>query len=147
MNAMSEPSVSDVRWEHFPHGADIGVRGIGRSVAEALAQAALAMTGAVVDLDKVRPQTPVEIQCSGRNDEDMLYAWLNAVIYEMSTRRMLFSRFDVQVDGDTLHATAWGETVVPERHEPAVELKGATFTALKVRNEEGRWTAECVVDV
>lgn len=144
---MADPSATDARWEHFPHGADIGVRGIGRSLAEALTQAALAMTSAVVDLDSVRPQSSVEIQCNGRNDEDLLYAWLNAVIYEMATRRMLFSRFNVRIDGHTLRATAWGETVVPERHEPAVELKGATFTALRICNEDGLWTAECVVDV
>lgn len=144
---MAEPSATDARWEHFPHGADIGVRGIGRSLGEALTQAALAMTSAVVDLDSVRPQSPVEIQCDGRNEEDLLYAWLNAVIYEMATRRMLFSRFDVRVDGHTLRATAWGEPVVPERHEPAVEPKGATFTALRICNEDGLWTAECVVDV
>jgi SHS2 domain-containing protein len=144
---MAEPTVTDGRWEHFPHGADIGVRGIGSSLAEALAQAALAMTSAVVELDSVRPRSSVEIQCMGRNDEDMLYAWLNAVIYEMATRRMLFSRFDVRLDGHALRATAWGETVAPERHEPAVELKGATFTALRICHDDGRWLAECVVDV
>lgn len=144
---MAEPSGREARWEHFPHGADIGVRGIGSSLAEAFAQAALAMTAAVVDLNSVRPQSPVEIGCTGRSDEDLLYAWLNAVIYEMATRRMLFRRFDVRLDGHRLHATAWGETVEPERHEPAVEPKGATFTALRIRREQGRWTAECVVDV
>jgi tRNA nucleotidyltransferase (CCA-adding enzyme) len=35
-----------------------------------------------------------------------------------------------------------------ERHQPAVEVKGATYTALKVaRDEQGRWVAQCVVDV
>ena len=41
------------RWQHFPHGADVGVRGIGRSLAEAFAEAARAMTAAAVDLDAV----------------------------------------------------------------------------------------------
>ena len=38
------------RWEHYPHEADIGVRGYGASLGEAFEQAALAMTGAVVDV-------------------------------------------------------------------------------------------------
>jgi tRNA nucleotidyltransferase (CCA-adding enzyme) len=135
------------RWEHLSHEADVGVRGIGSSLAEALAQAARAMTGAVVDLDSVRPQLSVEIQCAGRDAEDLLYAWLNAVIYEMATRRMLFNRFDVQIENSQLRAIAWGEPVSPNRHEPAVELKGATFTALRVRREDDQWAAECVVDV
>lgn len=135
------------RWEHFAHGADVGVRGIGPSLADALAQAARAMTAAVVDLDDVSPRLSVEIRCAGRDEDDLLYAWLNAVIYEMATRRMLFCRFDVRIDDRQLHAVAWGEPVSPDRHEPAVEPKGATFTALRVRREEDHWIAECVVDV
>lgn len=144
---MAEPVGTEGRWEHFPHGADIGVRGIGPTLAEALSQAAMAMTGAVVDLGTVRPQSAVEIRCLGRDEEDLLYAWLNAVIYEMAIRRMLFRRFDVRIKDGALEATGWGEAVAPERHQPAVELKGATFTALSVRQKDGAWIAECVVDV
>jgi tRNA nucleotidyltransferase (CCA-adding enzyme) len=46
-----------------------------------------------------------------------------------------------------LRATAYGELVDVERHEPAVEIKGATLTALQVREEPGGWRAQCVVDV
>ena len=66
----------------------------------------------------------------------------------MATRKMLFSRFDVCVNDHSLHATAWGEPIEVARHQPAVEVKGATYTELSVkRDEEGRWTAQCVVDV
>ena len=136
-----------VGWQHFPHGADVGVRGIGRSLAEAFAEAARAMTAASVNLDAVGLRSSVEIVCSGTDAEDLLYAWLNAVIYEMAIRRMVFGRFDVEIDGGTVRAVAWGETLLPERHQPAVEIKGATFTGLRVRKEGDEWVAECVVDV
>lgn len=135
------------RWQHFPHDADVGVRGIGASLTEAFAEAARAMTAAAVDPDTIRPETPVDITCSGSDPEDLLYAWLNAVVYEMATRRMLFGRFDVTIDGNTLQAVAHGETIRPDRHEPAVEIKGATFTGLDVRRDGEDWIAECVVDV
>ncbi len=78
----------------------------------------------------------------------LLVDWLNALIYEMATRRMLFSRFDVSIEGERLSATAWGEEVDVERHQPTVEIKGATYTALEVRQgADGRWIAQCVVDV
>ena len=78
----------------------------------------------------------------------LLVDWLNALVYEMATRRMLFSRFEVRLDGTRLHATAWGEPVDVARHRPAVEVKGATYTQLKVaRDEQGGWLAQCVVDV
>jgi SHS2 domain-containing protein len=46
-----------------------------------------------------------------------------------------------------LTATARGEPVDVARHEPAVEIKGATYTALAVEQTDGQWRAQCVVDV
>jgi SHS2 domain-containing protein len=94
-----------------------------------------------------RLRSSVEIVCSGTDAEDLLYAWLNAVIYEMAIRHMVFGRFDVEIGDGTVRAVAWGETLLPERHQPAVEIKGATFTGLRVRKESDEWVAECVVDV
>jgi SHS2 domain-containing protein len=135
-------------WEHFRHGADIGVRGVGATIAEAFAQAALALTAVATEPAEVAATTPVDIRCEAPDAEQLLYDWLNAVIYEMATRRMLFARFDVAVEGCRLSAIAWGEPVDRARHCPAVEVKGATYTALSVtRRADGGWTAQCVVDV
>ena len=136
------------RWEHFPHQADIGVRGIGPTKAAAFEQAALAMTAVICDIADVAPRTPVEIDCGAPDDELLLVEWLNALVLEMAAARLLFSRFVVRIDGGRLHGTAWGEPVDVARHAPAVEIKGATLTELSVaRDRDGDWIAQCVVDV
>jgi tRNA nucleotidyltransferase (CCA-adding enzyme) len=135
-------------WEHFPHQADIGVRGIGASKEEAFEQAAVALTAVITDPQTVTPVEVVEMSCDAPDDELLLVDWLNALIYEMATRRMLFGRFEVKIEGRRLQAKAWGEEINKEKHEPAVEIKGATCTSLIVRQEEnGFWLAQCVVDV
>lgn len=135
-------------WAHFDHGADIGVRGWGATLAEAFAQAALAMTAVVTDPGSVRPAETVRIACEASGLELLLYRWLNALVLEMATRGVLFSAFDVAVTGSRLEAVARGEKVDRERHAPAVEVKGATLTELKVKElEPGCWMAQCVVDV
>jgi tRNA nucleotidyltransferase (CCA-adding enzyme) len=135
-------------WTHFPHQADMGVRGVGRTLAAAFEQAALAMTAVVTDPAKVAADQAVDVRCEAPDDELLLVDWLNALILEMAARHMLFGRFEVALDGHCLRATAWGEEVDPDRHQPAVEIKGATYTELKVgRDESGRWLAQCVVDV
>jgi SHS2 domain-containing protein len=137
-----------VAWEHFAHGADIGVRGIGATRAEAFEQAALALTAVVTDPARVVPQVGVDLHCEAP-DLEMLFAdWLNAVVYAMATRDLLFGRYEVHLDGNALRAKAWGERVDRQRHQPAVEIKGATYTALSVAQERGgAWIAQCVVDV
>ncbi|MGB5252677.1 MAG: archease [Sedimenticolaceae bacterium] len=135
-------------WEHFQHIADIGVRGSGRSLAEAFEQAALAMTAVILDPDAVACREPLAIEVSAPDHEILLTEWLNALIYEMATRHMLFARFEVEIRGHRLKATAWGEPIDVARHRPAVEIKGATFTELRVwRSDDGMWHAQCVVDV
>ena len=90
----------------------------------------------------------MQIKCDGPDDELLLVNWLNAVIYEMATRRMVFSRYRVQIDDQTLVGSAWGEPIDAEKHEFTVEVKGATCTELEVaQDENGRWHAQCVVDV
>ena len=135
------------RWEQFPHGADMGVRGFGATKAEAFAQAALAMTAVVADPAAVEPREEVAIQCEAPDDELLLAEWLNSLIFEMSTRRMLFSRFAVRFDGPRLTGQAWGEPVDVARHQPAVEIKGATYTQLRVARDPEGWVAQTVVDV
>jgi len=134
-------------WEHYEHQADIGVRGFGATKAEAFAQAAAAMTAAVTDLAAVRALEPVGVRCEAPDDELLLAEWLNALVYEMSTRRMLFSKFDIRMQDGKLEAQAWGEAIDRDRHHPAVEVKGATLTTLRVvRHGEG-WLAQTVIDV
>jgi len=135
------------RWEHFEHGADVGVRGFGATKAEAFEQAALALTAAVAEPADVRPLEHIVLTCEAPDDELLLAEWLNALVYEMSTRKMLFSRFAVTLEGTRLEAQAWGEPVDAARHQPAVEVKGATYTGLRVAPQNGGWVAQTVVDV
>ena len=126
----------------------MGVRGWGETPEIAFEQAGLAITAVVTDPVSVLPETQLEIRCDAPDLELLLADWLNALIYEMATRNSLFSRFDVHIEGGRLSATAWGEPVDAVRHRPAVEVKGATYTQLKVsRDETGRWIAQTVVDI
>ncbi len=143
----TQPGASPA-WEHFHHEADVGVRGTGPTAAAAFEQAALAMTAVITDPHEVRCQERVEIACEAPDLELLLVDWLNALVYAMATRRMLFGRFEVAIEGTRLHALACGESVDVARHAPAVEVKGATYTALEVREDgPGKWHAQCVIDV
>jgi SHS2 domain-containing protein len=142
------PAAREAEWSHFPHEADVGVRGVGPTPEVAFEQAALAMTAAIVDPTSVRPEQRVAIACNAPDIELLLAEWLNALVYEMATRRMLFGRFEVRIRGTKLTAQAWGEPVEINRHQPSAEVKGATLSELKVRAQpNGSWLAQCIVDV
>lgn len=139
--------ISPNRWEHFPHDADVGIRGRGSTLAEAFEQAALALTFIVTDAE-IADQTLVEVSCDAPDVEVLLVEWLNAIIYEMAVRNMIFGRFKVTIEDTHLQGKMWGEPVDQTRHAPACEPKGATYTALRVTQEaDGTWSAACIIDV
>ena len=139
-------------WEHFAHDSDIGVRGRGATVAEAFAAAGVALTAVITGPDGVAPREVVALACEARALDLLLVEWLDAIIFEMATRALLFSDYSVTIDGSegawVLRGEARGEAIDVDRDAPTVEVKGATFTGLRVVEEApGRWVAECVVDV
>lgn len=147
MSRSAASVANTTRWEHFPHDADVGVRGFGATPAEAFEQAAHALT-AVVTHAAVEPKVRVEVRCEAPDLELLFVEWLNAIIYEMAVRGILFSRFAVRIEVTQLEGTLWGEPVDVGRHAPACEPKGATYTALKVAADAtGVWSAACIVDV
>ena len=135
-------------WEHFAHDADVGVRGFGPTREAAFEQGATALMHAIADPDRIAPRQMVEIACDAPDDALLFVDWLNALIFEVATRGMLFCRFEVRIDNCRLAGQAWGEPIDPIRHEVAIEVKGATYTDLKVGPRPGGgWLAQCVVDV
>jgi len=135
-------------WRHFSHDADMGVQAEAGTREEVFEQMALGMTALVTNPALIEPREDVAVVCEAPSLELLLVDWLNALVYEMSVRTMLFSRFRVKLGAHSLSGVAGGEKVDRARHEPAVEVKGATYTALEFRQRrDGRWEARCVVDV
>jgi SHS2 domain-containing protein len=125
-------------WEHFEHDADIGLRATAASRERLFEAMAEALTALIADPGTVRPIESVPIQCEA----------LNALVYEMATRRMLFGDWRVSIENHALDAIAKGEPVDRARHRPVVEVKGATYTALSVsQDSKGIWHGQCIVDV
>lgn len=139
--------MGNAHWEHFEHKADIGIRGFGNTMAEAFEQAAIALMAVITDIALINATTAVQLSCSDQDNETLLYDWLNTLVYQMATRKMLFSQFEISIDAGELNATVAGEAIDIEKHQPAVEIKGATYTELAVYRVDGQWVAQCVVDV
>ncbi|MDH3545466.1 MAG: archease [Gammaproteobacteria bacterium] len=135
-------------WEHFDHDADIGLRvdsATRKGLFEAMAEA---LTAIITDPAAVQPIETITVRCEAPDDAMLLVDWLNALIFEMATRGMVFCSWQVDLDGQRLEARVAGEVVERLRHRPVVEVKGATYTALSVtQDSEGIWHGECVVDV
>jgi len=135
-------------WEHLEHDADIGLRAESKTREGLFEAMAEALTALVTEPAGVRADDTVTIHCEAPDDALLLVDWLNALIFEMATRSMVFGSWQVELDGQKLTGLVKGERVDRKRHEPVVEVKGATYTSLSVvHDKDGIWHAQCVVDV
>ena len=134
-------------FELFEHKADVGVRGFGKNLNEAFGECAKAMFSVMVELGGVGAEEEVRVRIEARNREELLLAWLNELLFESGKREMFFSEFSVRIDGNNLEGTARGEKINGKKHGLKTEVKGATLSGLEVREEQGLFVAQCIVDV
>ncbi len=131
----------------LPHTADIGLRVSGRTWRELYKNAARGLL-AIYGLHGARGPLSFRtaIFLEEATPEDLLVAWLNELIYHVSTGRWIPIRCDlklassIQVKG-TLSGPRLGE------RRPKTEVKAATYHGLEVKRRGGRWTAGLILDV
>ncbi len=138
-------------YEILEHEADAGVRGIGDTLEEAFCEAARAMFSLMVDLEAVRPERAVPVRVEAETVEMLFVSWLGELLTLRDLEGMVFSRFEAEISraGERwiLRGTAYGEPLDPARHKPAVEVKAATYYGVRVGKDDGRYIAQCVVDL
>jgi len=135
-------------WKHLDHRADIGVQGVGPSLEQAVAQAGLALMAVMCDLDLIRQEESRTISLEGQDPELLFFDFLNELIFLVSAEGFAYSALEVKIHDGRLQARVLGEPLDSPRHQPAVEVKGASFNGLHVgRDKHGKYIVSCIVDV
>jgi SHS2 domain-containing protein len=131
---------------YFEHVADMGVIGRGPTLTDAFVTAAEATFAIMADAARLSETLVVEIKFKEGDDELALVTWLNRLLAEARVHGAIFRRFELEREGDAYTGRAYGcmwDDSIPR----GTEVKGATLTALSVKQDENGWEARCVVDV
>lgn len=131
---------------YFEHGADIGVIGRGATMEDAFVEAARAMFAIMAKPDEVEESLSIEIDFDETDAEFALVTWLNRLLAEARLQGGVFSRFELVRNGTHYRGRAFGCKWNADIAR-GTEVKGATLTALSVKQDEGGWEARCIVDV
>lgn len=138
-------------FELFEHKADTGVRGIGSTLGKAFEECAKAMFSVMVELKEVKARKEIKVNVKAGNEKELLVEWLNELLYESSVKEMVFSEFKVKIEkserGVKLKGKALGEKINLKKHHFNTEVKGASYSGLKVDEKNGKFLVQCIVDV
>jgi SHS2 domain-containing protein len=134
--------------ETFEHTADLGLRIRAPELNQLFVQAAEALFSAIVDdLNAVEPKQRIDIQLHGDDLPYLLFDWLNELLYRFDTEHLVFGKFEVRIENQTLQGSAWCEPLDRSRHSLGHEVKAITYHELKVEKQGNEWLAEIIVDI
>lgn len=135
-------------YELFDHTADVGLRIRAEDLNRLFEDAGRALFSAILaNPESIRGVEEVTFQVEGTRYDDLLFDWLDELLFAFDTRRIVFGEFDVRVSPEGLSATARGEPIDPIRHHLDMEIKAITYHRLKVEQTADGWLAEVIVDV
>ena len=139
-------------YSYYEHVSDIGIRAEGETLEEAFASGVEACLGVMFDLETIDAAGGVEVR-AGAPEVDLLFVEvLNEVLSLMGRDEMALGtieggRVERTDEGFTFTGTARGEKYDPEKHPVETEVKGATYSGLAYRKEDGRHVLTCILDV
>lgn len=161
----------DKKFEYLPHTADAKFRAYGRTLEEAVANAALAMVSLMWDVDKVVPRTREKVEIRARNFESLIVKFLTEILYLFEVRGFLLAGIEeiqVEVPGEqekseaviekkmavsfpsegdfVLRATLAGDCY-SDKYEIISEVKAATYNDFSLEKGPDGYSLQMVVDM
>ncbi len=142
------------KFETFEHGADIGIRGYGKTLEEAFSNALKALSNLIIEdvnLEDLKPDVSYSIELKSEFLDELFVIFINKVLTLFYLEKVLFLEFKGEIKRKERDYVLKGELsgifFDPEKFGYGVEVKGATFTLAEVKKEDNLWIAQCVVDV
>ena len=132
--------------------ADVAFEATGKTLAELIESAALAVENTIVkDLKAIAPRTSKKIVLKEPDAEKLVFAFLEELVYLKDAERLLFGKFDIGVkegkEGYELAAVCKGEKISMKKHELIVDVKAVTMHHYEVKKTPKGWVARVVLDI
>jgi len=141
----------DLSYEVIDHTADIGIKAKGKSLEEVFEATAKGMFELIAKNDNIEPRETRSIEIE-MDDLIMLFKqWLEEVLFSFDTQKLVFSKFEVQIDKQDnfykLKAVVYGEEYNPEKHGSGVEIKAVTYHMMDIWKEDDQVYAQVLFDI
>lgn len=139
------------KFKFLEHTADIKFQAFGRSMEEAFKNSALATSESVYsgNIEKILTN---EIKIRGTDKENLLYNFLDEIIFLFDAEKFLVSEVrDLKIK-KTEKAGSFELTAIlvgdsSEKYEIKEHIKSVTYHEMFVREEGDKWVAQVVLDV
>ncbi len=136
------------RFEILDHTADIGIIVHGKNLKGLFENAGAAFFHLLTDLRKVRGRIERRVDIRGESLDRLMVDWLSELLYLHDVEHLLFKEFRVEsVSENGLKGIVKGEPFQEGVHAIKTEVKAVTYHQIEVRQENGGWKAQIILDL
>lgn len=139
---------AETGYEFFDHTADIGIKAAGETLDALFIRMAQGLIELIAEESRLEPKQERHIRLEAPSAESLLLAWLKELLFWFSSDGFLPARYELEtVTATTLRGRIIGDTFDPARHAQGREVKAITRHQLQVRQEDGFWRGQVIVDI
>jgi SHS2 domain-containing protein len=133
-------------YEELEHTADIRLKITSPSLESLFAETAMVMMKIIYgDPRHGREERVVAIQAEDK--EKLLMDFLSELLFISEVDYLVFSSLTVNISGNSLRAVLKGEPFDPEKHRGGTEIKGISYSGLKIVKGDEGYVLDIIFDV
>lgn len=132
------------KYEFLEHKADIKIRVLGNTLNELFESATEAIADYSSGGKKIEPRKGKTINASGRDNESLLYNFIDEILYLIDAEHFIPCKAEIQLRGFNLKAELYGDET---RKYELESIKSATYAEMSIKKVKSGWEAVFVLDV
>ncbi|MBI4144338.1 archease [Candidatus Woesearchaeota archaeon] len=129
--------------------ADIAFEAFGRTIEMLFRNCAIATEAVQCDVKNLKKKITKEFEVKGKNEKELLYNFLEELIYYKDAEGLLFSSFKISIvkKGELhLNAVCKGQEV-NSKTRVFTDVKAVTHHMFELSKKEKQWYARVVLDI
>lgn len=135
-------------YEYIEHTGDLGFKVYGQTREALFVHAAKALFEVLVCPESIELKEKRAVTIEAAALDELMVSWLGELLYLFDTEGLLLKEFQIKtLTEDRLEATVWGEPMDLLRHEVKTGIKAVTYHELYVRQDNGAWEAQVILDL
>ncbi len=140
-----------MKYKFLDHTADVMFEAYGKNLNEVFRNSALAVFDVQCNLKNVRGKIKKKIKLKNSVVGDLLFDFLEELIYLKDAKYLLFGKFDVKIKETKgeyiLDVIAYGEKINPKKHELKTDVKAITLHEFFLKKVKDGWKCKVLLDI
>jgi|SRR3989338_3431905 len=133
------------KFEFLEHTADIKFKVYGKNINQVFEHCTLAFSTYISRERKIKSKIKKEITIEADNHEQLLYKFLDELIYLLDADKFIVSKAKIQINDNKLSAILEGDSTL--NYKDLDHVKAATYAEMYIKPNLSGWEAQVVLDV